>query len=151
MQGKGQARALMNVLENMTLMWCQGHYLQPMNLSFRKIRLRPWFEYCWSRVEPIMTEPFVTSKIGQKLFFWIAWLSWILYKDSQRHARTLLNCLYSVNLKMPSYDEIGLIFDPYITGSLKYKTRQRRAKNIHSTRYCIADNTFIKDVTSEEH
>ena len=48
------------------------------------------------------------------------------------------------------YDEIRLVFDRYISDSLKFKTRQGRTKPIQSIHYNINDSTVIKDITLKE-
>ena len=48
------------------------------------------------------------------------------------------------------YDEVRLVFDRYISESLKAKTREGRGKCITSTQYRINDNTVIKDIKLKE-
>lgn len=52
--------------------------------------------------------------------------------------------------KCHGYDEVRLVFDRYVTNSLKWMTREGRKKGINSTQYRITDSSIIKDVKLKE-
>ena len=54
--------------------------------------------------------------------------------------------LCQLRSKCDGYDEVRLVFDRYVSDSLKWLTREGRNKGVKSTQYRINDSTIIKGV-----
>ena len=52
--------------------------------------------------------------------------------------------------KYHGYDEVGLVFERYVTNSLKWMTREGRKKGIKSVQYRITDSSLIEHFKLQE-